>query len=117
MWTDIITQIIPHLAGILAVVATVLLARYLQITVDKARLQKVIAYILDLIVRIEEYEEDGVLKKEIVVETLNEIIDNKNKKLLNRVFGNLENAVEWIFQTIAQPNIISRTIAKLLLKN
>lgn len=104
----LIQDIIPHLTWPVAILFAWLLAKYLKINIDKERIQPIIAQILALILEAEEKYDTGMVKKDYVIQELEKQLDSGKKKLLSRVYGSIPRAIEWIFQTVVQPNLLRK---------
>lgn len=108
----LIPQIFPYLVGLVTLVLIWLAARFLKINISEAMLRPIIAAIMAAILKVEEEAKKhgfhGEQKKDLAVTILENELDRKQKSLVNRAFGSLGRAVEYVFQEKIQPNLIRR---------
>jgi len=101
----ILIESTPYIAWILAIIITTVLAKFLKKEFDQDRLQNVLSEILDLILDAEDKFDTGAVKKDYVVKVLEKQLDSGKKRLIDKVYGSVPKAIEWVFQTVVQPNL------------
>lgn len=102
------SELLPPLIMIMSVVLVYLAGKYLKLQIDKETIKPIISSIINLILKAEKNYDTGVVRKEIVINELDGNLNGRQKKLLSSFFGSLSNAVEFVFQTIVQPNLLRR---------
>ncbi|MDD3633312.1 MAG: hypothetical protein PHW38_05935 [Candidatus Cloacimonetes bacterium] len=96
---DILGAIGPILVLILAPLISRLFKK-LGLEIADSSIEPVLMRIIEIIVGVEKENKDmkGTEKKNIVVERMNTILNNKEKEMLLKRYGSLETAVEAAFQ-------------------
>lgn len=118
---ELLQQIVPYLAWIIAIVLSYLIFKYLKYKIEEKKLQPVILYILNLILGVEGEigAGNGELKRNKVTRKFTESIDEVlettgNKGRFERFFGTASNAVQWVFDK--HNKIVNNPVTRLLFR-
>lgn len=101
---EILIAIVP----VMAIVISLILYRFLKIEIDKQKIKPVLIAIINAIVSAEQANSIGKAKKEMVIKKIEKSLKEDEKSLLDRVYGGIGNTIEFVFQTIVQPNLVRK---------
>jgi len=91
----------------IALIIASLLGLLIKRKVDHTKLAPIISLIIGLIFKVEPGEKekpiDGLFKKATVLQELHYKLDDNSKSWINKKFGNMANAVQWVFDKYGQP--------------
>ena len=106
-------QIMTYLIPVFGTAIVWLLRKIFKVEADKAKIEEIIAIIIDIIYSIEKHSKTltGDDKRGLVIKEAEARLTSSQKGIIGRSFGSIGNAVEFVFQTIVQPNILNKKIA------
>jgi len=107
---EIITMILPYIIPILGIFVVYYLKKWLNITIEKDKVEAILYAIVNIITNVEPLAKSGLEKQQIVVREVTQGFPDKDKSLLKKVFGTIDVAVEKAFQI----SHLARKVKKIL---
>jgi uncharacterized membrane protein len=112
---EILKELIPYIVPVVAVFVAYFVKKWAGITIQENQLRPIIAKIIEIIMGVELttkglHGHDKKMKVELALE---KALNKEEKSLLKKAFGTVGQGVEYVFQTIVQPNLV-RKAGKLL---